>query len=285
MGQHFLRSSYFFVIIHKTNKMFIWTILICNTVIIHSVNEVRGVYRDDPVCPSDCLCVCLYTRLSVRPSVCLSVSPSVCLSVQISVRPISFFWFDMDMPYLAHTSISMRECVVNIYDPDSILTFDLKVILKGFCRVFASDPWLLFALTLTYHIWHSSITMRVCVAYIHEPDETLTFDLKVKFIAFLPWLCVWATAFCPLTWSYYFWHLSVLPLYDVSVAFMTFYDLDPWTQYQNFIFTMNLSLAGPLLLFKIWVYHHEPKFVLPWILTYMWGRGILSELNTQFLSC
>ena len=37
--------------------------------------------------------------------------------------------------------------------------------------------------------------MGVCVKYIHDPDTTLTFDLKVKFIGFMTWLCVRASAF------------------------------------------------------------------------------------------
>ena len=40
------------------------------------------------------------------------------------------------------------------------------------------------------------LTMRGCVAYIHDPDTMkLTFGLKIKLIEFTTWLCVWATAF------------------------------------------------------------------------------------------
>ena len=82
--------------------------------------KFRGVYRNHSVCPS--------VRLSVRPSVC----PSVCLSVrlQIRVRPITFLWFDIGLPYLAHGCITIRQCVAYIHDPD--LTFDLKVKFIGF---------------------------------------------------------------------------------------------------------------------------------------------------------
>ena len=62
----------------------------------------------------------------------LSVRPSVPLSVQIRVRPITFLWFDIGLPYLAHGCITMRRCVAYIHDPDSMLTFDLKVNLKAF---------------------------------------------------------------------------------------------------------------------------------------------------------
>ena len=37
---------------------------------------------------------------------------------------------------------------------------------------------------------HRCITMRRWVAYIHDPDMTLNFDLKVKFIGFLTCFCV-----------------------------------------------------------------------------------------------
>ena len=35
------------------------------------------------------------------------------------------------------------------------------------------------------YLAHGSITKRGCVKYIHDPDMTLTFDLKVKFIGFM----------------------------------------------------------------------------------------------------
>ena len=40
--------------------------------------------------------------------------------------------------------------------------------------------------------------MGGCVGYIHDPDKTLTFDLKVKFKGFLTWLCVRAAVFLSL---------------------------------------------------------------------------------------
>ena len=46
------------------------------------------------------------------------------------------------------------------------------------------------------YIWHMDfIIMRQCVAYIHVPNTTLTFELNVKFIGFLTVLRVLATAF------------------------------------------------------------------------------------------
>ena len=88
--------------------------------------------------------ITLSVRLSVRPSICLSVR----LSVQIGVRPITFLWFDIGLPYLAHGCITMRRYVTYIHDPDTTLTFDLKSCLHVRLHV-----RLLLALTLAYQIW------------------------------------------------------------------------------------------------------------------------------------
>ena len=70
----------------------------------------------------------LYRNHSVCPSVCLSIR----LSVQIRARPITFLWFDIGLPYLAHGCITMRRCVVYIRYSATPLNFDLKAILSGF---------------------------------------------------------------------------------------------------------------------------------------------------------
>ena len=70
----------------------------------------------------------------------------------------NYFLFDIGLPYLSHASITMRGCVTYIYDPDSTLTFDLKVKFRSFCHVSVSDPSLLFALTLAYLIWHMGLS-------------------------------------------------------------------------------------------------------------------------------
>ena len=70
--------------------------------------------------------------------------------------------------------------------------------------------------------------MRGCVMYINDPDMVLTFDLKVQFIEFMTWICVWATALfffekvilC-LAWEVYYhgtmcWVYSI-PLYDLDL--------------------------------------------------------------------
>ena len=116
----------------------------------------------------------------------LSVRLSVPLSVQIRVRPITFLWFDIGLPYLAHGCITMGRCVTYIQDPDTTLKFDLKVNFIGFLTCFCVRPitFVWFDIGLPY-LAHWCITMRRCVAYIHDPDTTLNFYIKVKFIGFL----------------------------------------------------------------------------------------------------
>ena len=45
------------------------------------------------------------------------------------------------------------------------------------------------------YLAHGSITIRGCVKYIHDPKTMLTFDLKVRFVGMMIWLCVQASAF------------------------------------------------------------------------------------------
>ena len=46
------------------------------------------------------------------------ITLSAFLSVQIRVRPVTFFWFDIGLPYLAHGCITIRGCVAYICDLD-----------------------------------------------------------------------------------------------------------------------------------------------------------------------
>ena len=72
-----------------------------------------------------------------------------------------------------------------------------------------------------------------CVHY--DPDTTLTFELKVKFIGILIWLRVWATVFCPLTCITM--GRCVTLIHDLCMA-LTF-----GPNIKIFIFTMNLCLG------------------------------------------
>ena len=67
----------------------------------------------------------------------LSVCPSVCADC---VRRITFLWFDIGLPYLAHGCITMIRCVAYIHDPDMTLNFDLNVKFIGFLTCFRVRP-------------------------------------------------------------------------------------------------------------------------------------------------
>ena len=102
--------------------------------------------------------------------------------MQIRVRPITFLWFDISLPYLAHGCITMRGCVGYIHDPDTTVNFDLKVKFIGFLTCFRVRPITFFWIDIGLpYLAHGCITIRQCVPYIHDPDSMLTFDLKVKF--------------------------------------------------------------------------------------------------------
>ena len=73
-----------------------------------------------------------------------------------------------------------------VHDPDTTLTFDLKVKFIVILICLRVRPIIFFALTLAYHIWQ----MSVCVAYVRDSNTTLTTDLKDKFIGILTWLSV-----------------------------------------------------------------------------------------------
>ena len=120
--------------------------------------KFRGVYRNHSVCPS----------------VCADSCPAH-----------NFFWFDIGLPYLAHGCNTIRRCVTYIHDPDTTLNFDLKVKFIGFLTCFHVRPTIYFWIDISLpYLAHGCFTIRQCVAYIHDPDSMLTFDLKVKFKGF-----------------------------------------------------------------------------------------------------
>ena len=157
----------------------------------------------------------------------------------------------------------MRGCVAYIHDPNTILTFDLKVKFTGFFYMFscsADNYHFSFDIGLP-NFSHACIPMRECVAYTHDPDSTLTFDLKVKFIG----LRVRPVTSVCLTFAFIIWHMGLSPSEDVSRIFMIcWYDVDLWPQGQMYrVYDMPLcSGHGFFLLwhshkmFCTWVYHH-----------------------------
>ena len=64
------------------------------------------------------------------------------------------------------------------------------------------------------YLAHGSITMRGCITHIHDPDLTLTFDLKVKFLGF------WCVFYPYLTLVYHIWHMGVWTWENVFGTFM-----------------------------------------------------------------
>ena len=71
------------------------------------------------------------------------------------------------------TSINTSQQIAYIHDPDSTLNFDLKVKFIGFLTCFHVRPitFLWFDIGLPY-LAHECITIRRCVAYIHDPDTS-----------------------------------------------------------------------------------------------------------------
>ena len=83
------------------------------------------------------------------------------------VWPVTFFCFDIDLPYLAHRSIIMRECVVYIHDFNMTLAFNLMVKYIEFLtclhvRLVTSSC---FEVVILY-LAHWSITVRGCTLMI-----------------------------------------------------------------------------------------------------------------------
>ena len=153
---------------------------ILNVFLLYPHERSSGVIRNHSVCPSVSLSVGLLVRPSVRQSVCADSCPA----------HYFWFWFDTGLPYLAHGCIIMRRFVAHIHDPVTMLTFDFKVKFIGFLT--CSRVWLIicfwFDIGVPY-LPYASITMRRYVAYIRDPDLTLTFDLNVESIGFSH-LCV-----------------------------------------------------------------------------------------------
>ena len=136
-------------------------------------------------------------------------------------------------------------------------------------------------LTLAYHIWHISISpwgIWSSTFMILIQPWPLT---KVKFIGFLRWLCVQASAF--LSFDIVYHHGTMCRIHS-----WTLYDLDLWPQYHSpWIWVWQNVLALWHRHTKFWHMGVSPwdnmlctflTLVWPWPLTYMWVvGGILSQ--------
>ena len=74
------------------------------------------------------------------------------------------------------------------------------------------------------YLAYGSITMRGCMILIRQ---TLTFDLKVKFIGFMTWLCVQASPFLSFGIVILCYAVGVSPWFNVSHTVMN--SVWPWT--------------------------------------------------------
>ena len=127
-----------------------------------------------------------------------------------------------------------------------------------FCLKFVIVRWHCWLFLSYSSNW--SINRRWCVTYIHDPNTSLSFDLKVNFLGFLTWLRVQPATvfFCPLTLSYdicftlVYHHRMMCHIHSWPL-----YDLDLCSQYQSYIFTMNLCLGK--IIFVLW--HRHIKFI------------------------
>ena len=111
-----------------------------------------------------------------------------------------------------------------------------------------------FDISLPY-LTHGCIIMKRSVAHIHYP--VTTFDLwpqdQIYRIFYYMDLCLghsffvlWHSHTMFGTWVYMYHHGTMCDVHSWHL-----YDLDLWPQYQNYIFTMNLSLASSSLFFNV----------------------------------
>ena len=106
------------------------------------------------------------------------------LSVQIHVRLITFFSFTLT--YHIWTWVYHREKMCRIQHWSLISKVKFVTFLKYSCP---PGNFCLLWHCISY-LAHGSITIRLCVANILNPNMTISFDLTVKFIGFLTCLCV-----------------------------------------------------------------------------------------------
>ena len=128
-------------------------------------------------------------------------------------------------------------------------------------------PITFFPLTFLPYLAHGCFIMRICVAHTHDPDKTLTFDLKVKFKGFLTCFRVWPiTIFLidiGLPYLYITMRGCVLYIYNPDMT-LTFdlkvksrvYDMALCSGHSH---TVHIVLWLSHTMFGTWVYHHGMK--------------------------
>ena len=230
-------------------------------------------------------------------------------STCLHVGPVTFFCFDFGLPYLAHGSITMRGGVRYIHDSNRTLNFDLKEfkeVLTCFCVL--PITFVCFDTSIPY-LAHGSNTKREYVAFIHDPDMMLTFDLKVKFIVlcfghsfYVYWHSPAISGTCFGYSFYVYWHSPTISgtwVYHHRIKchkhLWPLYDFDLGPQYRYYIFNMNCM--GKII-FALWTRHTKYNWhmgvsqwdnilctfmtcVWPYPLTYMWWREVSFESFTH----
>ena len=148
------------------------------------------------------------------------------------------------------------------------------------------------------YLAHGFITMRICVKYIHDPDTTLTIDLKVKFIGIMTWLCVQTSALLSLDIDIFCFARKCITM----VRFVAYiHELC-----MTLTFDLNIKIIPGIWVwqdaFALWYRHTKfwhmgvspwdnmlctfLTLVWPWTLTYMWVAWVtLVSFTHIFFSC
>ena len=173
--------------------------------------------------------------------------------MQIHVRPITFFWFDIGLPYLAHGCITMRRCVAYIHDPDTTMNFDLKVIINRVFDTFSSrahDHFLIWHwLTIfgTWKMWHvhscSGFDVVLCPqCQIYRVLSCLNVRIVIcNFCLLWHWHTIFGTCI---------YHNEMM----CQVHSWSWYDADLWPQGQNYK-VYDMVLCSDINFLVLWHSH------------------------------
>ena len=196
----------------------------------------------------------------------------------LRIWPVTFFCFDIGLPYLPHESITVRGCVKYIHDSNTTLNFDLKEFYRGFDMSLCPTHnfcllWHMHTIFGTWVYYHE----RMCWIYSWSQYNVDLWPQGQIYKDFDMALCLGTVFFV-------YWHSptisGTLVCYHrikCHIHLWPLYDLDLWPQYQYYIFTMNFCIGK--IVFALW--HRHTKFnwhmgVSPWdnmlwtIMTCVW---------------
>ena len=189
-----------------------------------------------------------YRNHSFHLSDSLSISVVSCLAHNI-------FNFEIGILYLPYGCITTRRYVTYIHDPNTKLTFDFKVKYIGFLTCLCVQPTtsVRFDIGKSY-LTHGSINMWQCVAYIHDPDTTLTFIQGQ--------ICrVFDMALCSGHSFFVLWHSHTIfgtPMYHhgllCHIHSWPLYYLDLWHQNSKLYFHHEFVSRQDLLCSLTWAF-------------------------------